>query len=574
MIAALWAPRADSVEVDAADGRRALARHADGWWRGDEQHEVVGTYWFVVNGERLPDPRSPSQPEGLDGPSSTEDAGAFEWSDEAWSGARLAGAVIYEMHVGTFTAGGTFDSAAEQLDDLVALGVTAVQVMPINTFPGRRGWGYDGALLFAPQWSYGGPEAFRRFVDACHTRSLAVVLDVVYNHLGPTGNHLGTFGPYFTDAHTTPWGDGINLDGPGSDEVRRFVIDNAVRWITEFHVDGLRLDAIHALVDHSALHILEELSTAVRAAAAAVGREAFVIGESDLNDPRLVTPVERGGLGLDAVWSDDFHHGIHVALTGEQEGYYADYTGWDDVVRCLERGYKFDGIYSVHRERRHGRAAGSLPRRHFLAYTQTHDQVGNRAIGERLVHLVGAKKAQLAAALVLTSPFTVMLFQGEEWAASSPFQYFTDHQDPDLANAVREGRRREFASFSTFSGQEVPDPQSEDTYRRSILDWSERSLPDHAATLEWYRSLLRLRAASADLRTDGAIDSAAVYDAAAGYLRIRRGAALVVANVSDETTKVPLDGADVSVSLANGVAAIEDGAMTVTPWTTVVCLPT
>ena len=380
MIAQLWAPRATTVELETGGARRPLQRDERGWWRDPTGATIDGPYWFVVDGAQVPDPRSPAQPDGLEGASHPDDPSTFAWTDGGWEGAPLAGSVVYEMHVGTFTDEGTFDSALERLDHLVDLGVTAVQVMPINTFPGRWGWGYDGALLYAPQWSYGGPDGFRRFVDACHARSLAVLLDVVYNHLGPTGNHLGKFGPYFTGAHRTPWGDGVNLDGKDSDEVRRFILDNAVGWITEFHVDGLRLDAVHALVDHTARHILEELAAEVHDAAAAAGREAIVIGESDLNDPRLVTPVERGGYGLDAVWSDDFHHGIHVALTGEQEGYYADYSGWDDVVRCLERGYKFDGIHSVERGRRHGRAAGSLPRRHFLGYSQTHDQVGNLSL--------------------------------------------------------------------------------------------------------------------------------------------------------------------------------------------------
>jgi maltooligosyltrehalose trehalohydrolase len=311
----------------------------------------------------------------------------------------------------------------------------------------------------------------------------------------------------------------------------------------------------------------------VRAAAAAAGRAAFVIGESDLNDPRLVRSPERGGYGLDAVWSDDFHHGIHVALTGEREGYYSDYVGWEDVVRCLERAYKFDGIYSVERERRHGRPAGDLPRRHFLGYTQTHDQVGNRAIGERLAHLVDERAAQVAAALVLTSPFTPMLFQGEEWASSSPFQYFTDHPDPELANAVREGRRREFSSFATFSGQEVPDPQHEATYRRSILDWSERDRAPHAAMLQWYRDLLRLRTQSPDLRADGADDTEATYDEAGRWLRVRRGRALVVINVGDAETTVPLRTHAVDVNLTNGDASLEPGSLRLGPWTVAVCLP-
>jgi len=573
VIAQLWAPRAETVELDTGGARRPLQRDERGWWRDSSGNTIDGPYWYVVDGNQVPDPRSPAQPEGLEGGSQLDDASTFAWTDDGWKGAPLAGSVIYEMHVGTFTPDGTFDAATLRLDHLVDLGVTAVQVMPINTFPGRWGWGYDGALLYAPQWSYGGPDGFRRFVDACHACSLAVVLDVVYNHLGPTGNHLGKFGPYFTDAHRTPWGDGVNLDGKDSDEVRRFILDNAVSWITEFHVDGLRLDAVHALVDHTALHILEELAAEVHAAAAAAGREAFVIGESDLNDPRLVTTVELGGYQLDAVWSDDFHHGIHVALTGEQEGYYADYTGWDDVVRCLERGYKFDGIYSMERGRRHGRAAGSLPRRHFLGYSQTHDQVGNRAIGERLAHLVDARRAQIAAALVLTSPFTPMLFQGEEWAASAPFQYFTDHQDPELANAVREGRRREFGSFTNFSGQEVPDPQDEATYRRSILDWAEIDQGQHAEMLDWYRSLLRLRATSEDLRLDGPDDTSAAYDADAGWLQVRRGRALVAINVSDDATRVSLDDAAVTIALTSGSAVIADGALELARWTVAILLP-
>jgi maltooligosyltrehalose trehalohydrolase len=571
--AELWAPDATTVDIESGGERRPLRRDDRGWWRDASGRDVDDSYWFVVDGERIPDPRSPAQPEGLEGPSHPDDAAGFAWTDGDWSGAELARAVIYETHIGTFTADGTFDSAINRLDHLVRLGVTAVEVMPINTFPGRWGWGYDGALLYAPQWSYGGPDGFRRFVDACHARSFAVVLDVVYNHLGPTGNHLAKCGPYFTDAHRTPWGDGINLDGRGSDEVRRFIIDNAVRWITDFHVDGLRLDAVHALTDRTAIHILEELAADVHVAAVGAGRRAVVIAESDLNDPRLVTSPDRGGYGLDAMWSDDFHHGIHVALTGERDGYYADYSGWDDVVRCLERAYKFDGIYSAGRGRRHGRPAGSLPRRQFLGYSQTHDQVGNRAMGERLAHLVDSRRAQIAAALVLTSPFTPMLFQGEEWAASSPFQFFTDHQEPELANAVREGRRREFESFTTFSGEEVPDPQDEATYRRSILDWSELDRPPHAEMLAWYRALLGLRAASPDLRTDGAGDTAATHDPAGGWLRIRRGHAVVAVNVGDHATEVPLDGLDVVVALANGDARVADDAIELAPWTVAVCLP-
>ena len=567
----LWAPDASAVELEISDTseRRALRRSADGWWRDDRAH--TGRYRFVVDGLAIPDPRSPSQPEGLDGPSATDDS-SFEWTDGGWRGFELRDAVIYELHVGTFSADGTYAGVAAHLDDLVQLGVNAIELMPVATFPGQRGWGYDGALLAAPHHAYGTPDDLRALVDAAHAADVAVVLDVVYNHLGPTGNHLGMLGPYFTDRYPTPWGAAVNLDGAGSDEVRRFVIDNAVRWITDFHLDGLRLDAVHALRDGSAVHLLEQLADEVHAAAAQAGRTVWVIAESDLNDPRLVREVALGGYGLDAAWSDEFHHALHVALTGERSGYYADFAGWPDVARCLELVWVHDGIHAVTRGRSHGRPVGDLPRSRFLGYSQTHDQVGNRAVGDRLAHLTDRRGAEIAAALVLTAPFVPMLFQGEEWAASSPFQYFTDHQDPEIADAVRSGRKAEFAGFESFAG-EVPDPQAKETFERSKLRWEERSDAEHAEMLAWYRDLIALRRDCPDLRADGPEDTRAQFDETNGSLRVQRGHAVVAVNTADVATTVAV-GDDVQLALTNDDGAlVADGWLALAPRSVAVLVP-
>lgn len=563
---ALWAPRADHVEVEQAGDRRPLQRDEGGWWRGELTDD---DYWFVVDGLRMPDPRSTWQPAGLDGPSRPTGSTAFAWTDHDWTGADLDDAVIYELHVGTFGPNGTYAGVAERLDHLVGLGVTAIELLPVATFPGDRGWGYDGALLWAPHHSYGLPDDLRRLVDACHARGLAVILDVVYNHLGPTGNHLDRLGPYFTDAVPTPWGAAINFDGPGSDEVRAFAVENACHWIREYHLDGLRLDAVHAIFDRSATHILEEIAAAVHQVGADEGRTVWVVAESDLNDPRLVTDVDRGGYGLDAAWSDDFHHALHTALTGERHGFLADFAGWPDVARCLERVFVHDGQHSGFRQRRHGRPVGDLPRHRFLGYAQNHDQIGNRAHGERLAHLVDRRGAEAAAALVLTAPFTPMLFQGEEWAASTPFLYFTDHRDPDVAAAVRDGRRAEFA----FSADEVPDPQDPDTFRRSRLDWSEVAEPEHAAMLEWHRRLIELRRTWDALRADGAGDTIASFDDETGVFTVRRGAdALIVLNTGAARRVVDTGASGVEVVLANDPATVSrDGAVDVAPGGTVVC---
>ncbi len=551
---ALWAPRAGLVLVEQSGRQAPLEQHADGWWRGDI--DDGDDYWFVVDGTRIPDPRSTWQPHGLDGPSRPNRPDRFVWTDADWKGLDLEAAVIYELHVGTFSPSGTYAGVVERLDHLVDLGVTAIELMPLATFPGEHGWGYDGALLWAPHHRYGAPDDLRRLVDACHARGLGVLVDVVYNHLGPTGNHLDRLGPYFTDAVPTPWGAAVNFDGPDSDEVRAFVVGNARHWITAYHVDGLRLDAVHAIFDRSATHILEEIADVVHRAAAEQGRQALVIAESDLNDPRLVAGVEVGGYGLDGAWSDDFHHSLHTALTGERHEFLADFDGWADVARSLEKVFVHDGTHSSFRRRRHGRPVGELPRHRFLGYVQNHDQIGNRATGERLAHLVGRRGAEAAGALVLTAPFTPMLFQGEEWAASAPFLYFTDHTDPDVAAAVRDGRRAEFS----FSATEVPDPQSADTFRRSQLDWDELSGPEHAAMLDWYRHLLALRRAWPALRSDGPADTRASLDTPSGVLQVRRGDdALLVVNTASTVVTSGVDGGLAEVVLTNDAKAAADG---------------
>jgi maltooligosyltrehalose trehalohydrolase len=537
----VWAPGHDNIDA-VLDERRVAMHHAGGgWWAVDIGPAGVGArYRFSVDGgPPRPDPRSAWQPEGVDGPSALVDHVAFAWGDHAWQGGPLGAAVLYECHVGTFTEEGTFDAAVDHLDDLVELGVTAVELLPVAEFPGERGWGYDGVSLWAPHHRYGGPDGLKRLVDAAHARGLAVVLDVVYNHLGPAGNHLAEFGPYFTDRYATPWGAAVNVDGPGSDEVRRFVVDNACAWLEHYHLDGLRLDAVHAIVDMSALHLLEELAGAVADLSRRTGRQRWLIAESDRNDPRLVRSPQAGGYGLDATWSDELHHALHAVLTGESDGYYADFGSLAQLARAVERAWVYGRDYSPFRGRHHGLPAGDLPGDRFVVFLQNHDQVGNRAIGERMAALVSPGRLAAGAALVLTSPYVPLLFQGEEWGASTPWQYFTDHPDPDLGRAVSEGRRSEFAAFGWDPGT-VPDPQDPATWRRSVLDWSERSQPAHARILDWHRTLLRLRREVPDLG-DGRRDRVAVrFSDADRWLVVERGRVSVAVNLGSRAGAVPL----------------------------------
>ncbi|MBX6333569.1 MAG: malto-oligosyltrehalose trehalohydrolase, partial [Gemmatimonadaceae bacterium] len=473
---AVWAPRATRVDVvitaGPSAGRHALAAHAGGVFEGVVPGAGAGTdYAYSLDGgPPRPDPMSRWQPHGVHGPSRVVDPRTFTWTDAGWTGIAMPDYVFYELHVGTFTAAGTFDAVIPHLAELAALGVTAIELMPVAQFPGTRNWGYDGVHPFAAQNSYGGPEGLARLVDAAHAHGLAVALDVVYNHLGPEGNYLGEFGPYFTDTYHTPWGAAVNFDGPGSDEVRRYVIDNALSWVTDFHVDALRLDAVHGIFDASAEHILAELAARVHAQGARLGRRIQVIAESDLNDPRLVRPRARGGYALDAQWSDDFHHAVHVALTGERRGYYAGFHGARDVAAALERRFVYEGQYAPHRDRRHGASATDVPADRFVIAIQNHDQVGNRARGERLASLVPFASLELAASLLLLAPYVPLLFMGEEYGETHPFQYFVSHTDPALVEAVRRGREAELESFA-WEGP-IPDPGAEATFTRSVLDRS------------------------------------------------------------------------------------------------------
>jgi maltooligosyltrehalose trehalohydrolase len=539
----VWAPNATtSVDLLLDDRHIPMSPVENGWWSIEVDAADGARYWYSLDGGKpLADPRARRQPDGPEGASALYDPDTFGWTDVAWRGVSLPGGVLYELHVGTFTSEGTFDGAIKHLDHLVDLGIGIVEVMPIASAPGTSGWGYDGVGLFSVHEPYGGPEALCRFVDACHARGLGVFLDVVYNHLGPSGNHLQEFGPYFTDKYGTPWGAAFNLDDADSDPVREFVIDNAVMWLQRYHVDGLRLDAVHALFDVRAITLLEELSSEINALGARLGRSSWLIAESDRNDPLTVTPREAGGLGLHAQWADDVHHALHVFLTGEDHGYYEDFTDEGALTKVLEGVFFHDGTYSRFRRRTHGRPVDRERTAgwRFVVSLQNHDQVGNRAQGDRLSALVSPGLLACGVALLLTGPGTPMLFMGEEWGASTPWQYFTDHTDPRLAKAVSHGRRHEFKSHG-WRARDVPDPQSTSTVERSRLDWDELTAPPHDRLLHWYTDLIRLRRETPDLG-DPRLDRISVdHDAAARTVVVHRGAHVVVVNASGAAREVEL----------------------------------
>jgi maltooligosyltrehalose trehalohydrolase len=531
----VWAPEANVVEVDLGNTKVPMDRSTTGWWFG-VLPPGVRDYAFVVDGgPPLPDPRSGWQPNGVHGRSRLVNHGEFQWTDQGWQAPPLSAAVVYELHIGTFTEEGTFDAAIRRIPYLLELGVTHVELMPVNEFPGDWGWGYDGVDLYAPQHAYGGPEGLKRLVDALHANGLAAILDVVYNHLGPSGNYLGQYGPYFTSSVQTPWGPAVNLGGSGSGEVRRFFIDNALMWLRDYHFDGLRLDAVHALVDASAVHFLEELAAAVKELEAELGRHLILIAESDLNDPRVIRSPEAGGYGFDAQWSDDFHHALHTVLTGERSGYYRDFGSLRHIAKALQDGFVYDGCHSEARGRVHGRPLTGIPKNRLLGYLQTHDQIGNRARGERIAALAGFDRAKIGAALYLLGPFVPMIFQGEEWGASSPFQYFTKHEDEELGHKVSEGRRSEFAEFG-WSPAEVPDPQDPATFHRSKLRWDDLHRAPHSEMLEWYRELLRLRKQPPALRS---ADVRVSCDESTGAFAMDRRGIAVLCNFGSEPLSVP-----------------------------------
>lgn len=551
----VWAPRPSSVAllIKKVDEEKpvtvAMERDEEGWWYPAESlpDDGIGDfdYGFVLDDSDkvLPDPRSRRQPHGVHSWSRTFDSDDYVWSDRKWTGRQLAGGIIYELHIGTFTPEGTLTAAIDRIDHLVQLGIDFVELMPVNAFNGPRNWGYDGVLWYAVEEAYGGPLAYMQFVDACHQAGLAVIQDVVYNHLGPSGNYLPKFGPYLRDdSGPTIWGDSPNLDGEDSDEVRRFIIDNALMFLTEYHVDGLRLDAVHALHDTRATHLLEELNIDVSARSTFLRRPMPLIAESDLNDPRLITAREGGGYGLTAQWSDDFHHALYVSLTGDSSGYYADFDSLTALGKVFENGFFHTGTRSSFRGRTHGHPIDTwrTPTWRLVVCSDNHDQIGNRAAGERLSNKIGPAQQAIAAMVTLLSPFTPMIFMGEEWGASTPWRFFTSHPDPELAEMIRVGRLEEFAQME-WDTSEVPDPQDPKTFEVSKLDWSELEQAPHADLLELTRRLIEIRHTYPDFTDPRFEQGRAVSNDEAGWLMVERGDMIMVINFSDQPTEIGID---------------------------------
>jgi maltooligosyltrehalose trehalohydrolase len=561
---AVWAPKPERVRLNVDGAEFSMTRDSGGWWRAAVDAPAGARYGYLLDDDPtlLPDPRSPRQPDGVHDRSQLWEPAPQAWTDDGWAGRSVHGAVVYELHIGTFTPAGTFDSAIEKLDYLVGLGVDFVEVMPVNAFSGTHGWGYDGVLWYAVHEPYGGPDGLVRFVDACHQRGLGVLIDAVFNHLGPSGNYLPRFGPYLSSASNS-WGEGINIADEGSDEVRRYIIDCALRWMRDFHADGLRLDAVHALFDTTAIHILEELTAETDALAEQLGWPLSLIAESDLNDPRMITPRSDHGYGMTAQWDDDIHHAIHTAVSGERQGYYADFGSLATLAKTLRHGFFHAATYSSFRHRRHGRPldTAAIPATRLLAYTCTHDQVGNRALGDRPSQNLTYGQLAVKAALVLSSPYTAMLFMGEEWGASTPFQFFSSHPEPELARATAEGRKKEFADHG-WDAAEIPDPQDPQTFQRSKLDWSELNTDEHAKLLRVYQELIALRRSEPDL-ADSRLDRLVIdYNEKTRWITIRRGRLTIAGNLGAEPAIVPYAG---ELVLASDSPSIGDESTELAP---------
>ncbi len=556
---AVWAPLPERLRLDVDGTLYPMQRGNDGWWRAAVDARPDARYGFVLDDDPtvLPDPRSPRQPGSVHARSQLWQPSPDLWTDQDWPGRSIEGAVIYELHVGTFTSEGTFDSAIDKLDYLVDLGIEFVELMPVNAFAGTHGWGYDGVLWYAVHEPYGGPDALVRLVDACHRHGLGVLIDAVFNHLGPSGNYLPRFGPYLSSG-CNPWGEGLNLSDADADEVRRYIIDCALRWMRDFHADGLRLDAVHALIDTTAIHILEELSAETEALSRQLGRPLSLVAESDLNDPRLITARDHGGYGMTAQWDDDIHHAIHAAVSGERQGYYGDFGSLQTLATTLRNGYFHAGTYSSFRGRRHGRPLDKrlIPATRLMAYTCSHDQIGNRAQGDRPSQSLDFGQLAVKAALALGSPYTAMLFMGEEWGSSHPFQFFTSHPEPELARATAEGRKAEFAHHG-WDADAIPDPQDPQTFSRSKLDWDEVGIGDHAQVWQIYKQLIALRHTEADL-ADPWLDHLVVdYDEDQRWLVMRRGELSIVCNIGADRVAVPVSG---EVVLAWGEPAVRQSS--------------
>ena len=568
----VWGPKAGSVAVKVGEKSYPMqGPNEKGYWTATVQQAVPGDdYGFLLDADDFvyPDPRSAWQPNGVHKPSRIYDQDEFHWDDARWQGPPLNGAVIYELHIGTFTPEGNFDAAIRKLDYLSKLGITHIEVMPIAEAAGNRGWGYDGVDLFASSSCYGGPNAFKRFVNAAHVQGLGVILDVVYNHFGPVGNYTGKFGPYTTDRHKTPWGDAVNLEDRGSDEVRKFFLDNAIFWMRHYHVDGLRLDAVHELNDRSAVHFLEQLSANVDNLSATLGRRLFLIAESDLNNPAIVRPIEANGLGMDAQWSDDFHHSLFTLLHVEKDqtkGYYSDFGEFECLAKSLKDMFVFDGQYSEYRERHHGRPVDSLSAHHFIGFIQNHDQVGNRATGDRLEHIIGVPRTKVALGIVMTAPFIPMIFQGEEFAASTPFLYFADHEDTEMAKQVAAGRKKEFLSLGWDQAQ-IPNPEAMSTFTSSKLNWEEMSEAKQEDILEWTARLIHIRRNSIALNDGDRGHLKVTFSEEKKWLRMDRTRVTIVANLGPEPCRLTV-GDDYEILLASisRHTTLIDGHLTVPP---------
>ncbi len=559
MIPEVWAPKAQRVELVTGEERTALDAAGDGWWRGSAPLAAGTRYSYSVDGRGpFPDPRSLRQPDGVHEASAVWDASEHEWRDGRWTGRQLPGGVIYELHIGTFTPEGTLDSAIDRLDHLVELGIDFVEVLPVNAFNGTHNWGYDGVLWYAVQETYGGPAAYQRFVDACHERGLAVVQDVVYNHLGPSGNYLPEFGPYLHDASANTWGLSVNLD---EEAVRRFIVDNALMWFRDFHVDALRLDAVHALVDTSSKHILQQLAEETDALSAHLGRPLTLIAESDMNDPKLILPREAGGYGLTAQWSDDYHHSVHVAVSGETTGYYEDFASLGALAKTATKGFFHDGSYSSFREREHGHPIPpEVPVWRLVTFAQDHDQIGNRATGDRLSQNLDEHQLGIAAVLCLAAPGTPMLFMGEEWAASTPWQFFTSHPEPELGKATAEGRIAEFEKMG-WDPEVVPDPQDPETFTRSKLDWDELRDGAHGRLLDLHRELIRLRKAEPALTDPSFASLSAEFSDEERWFRLDRGPVSILVAFGEERD-FPVGG---ELLLATAAGVTTDAGRTTVP---------
>jgi maltooligosyltrehalose trehalohydrolase len=572
---AVWAPSIDRVRlVTGSSSPVSMERGEDGWWRREVLDAGPGTDYAYLLGDDdspRPDPRSRWQPHGVHERSRVYDHDAYAWSDQRWTGRTLAGSVIYEMHIGTFTPAGTFDAAIERLDHLVDLGIGFVELLPVNAFNGEYNWGYDGVDWYAPHQPYGGPDGLKRLIDACHARALGVIIDAVYNHFGPSGAYAPMFAPYLTEGSNT-WGRSLNLDGPRSDEVRRYIIDSALAWLRDYHADGLRLDAVHAMVDRGATHLLEQLAAEVDALSAQVNRPLTLIAESDQNDPRLITAREANGYGLTAQWDDDAHHALHALLTGERQGYYADFGTTAGLATVWQGAFFHAGTWSSFRERRHGRPIdrARTPGYRFIAYLQDHDQIGNRARGDRISATLPPALLKVGAVLLFTSPFTPMLFMGEEWAASTPWQFFTSHPEPELAAAVAAGRRAEFGRHG-WPEDDVPDPEDPATFAASKLDWSEPAKADHAEMLAVHRDLIALRRRIADL-SDPRLDRVQV-SYGDQWLVIVRGDHLVVVNLADQPARIDVPPGARELVYATAAASVDGDHANLPAWCAVVLGP-